>query len=240
MESTNNFKYLKPGEYKESFSDTQWYLILQDKLKEIFYDYTGDKENKTKKWLGYREEFKLMVADLLKDNKIALGSSGKNWDEERLPIDTIVIHHSSSPTDEPIEIIDALGLIRLYTPKYINKDKEEFGKPVWSGHFYKGHQTFIGYHYIVKSDGTYEHILKDNEIGLHSGNWNYNCRSVAICFLDDLKEKKPSEAAINTAKEIIGKYPNCKILGHREIKPATVCPGNLFLGENGWKKQLLK
>lgn len=240
MKFNQSYQYINPQNYINTFSNSQWYLKLQDELREYFYDYDGKKENKSQEWLGHREEFIKMVSELLEAGQIALGNKGINWDKERLPIDTIVIHHASRPPDTPIAVINALGLIRLYAREYSKKGEEQFGQPIWSNHFYKGKPIFIAYHYIIKNDGSYEQILQDNQIGWHCGNWNYNCRSIAICFLDDLKEKFPTDNAIQSARKIIKKYPNCNILGHREIKQSTICPGNLFLGKTGWKKLLIK
>ncbi|MFA7662797.1 MAG: peptidoglycan recognition family protein [Patescibacteria group bacterium] len=239
MKFKEAYKYIDPTKYINIFSNPQWYLDTQLELKEFFYDYDDNKENKPQEWFEKRNEFIKMVSEFLEAGKITLGDSGINLDQDRLPIDTIVIHHTSIPPDVPIITIDALGLIRLYAPYYSEKDKEQFGQPVWSNHFYKNRQTFIAYHYIIRQDGSFEHVLQDNQIGWHCGNWDYNCRSIAICFLDDLEENRPTEKALQTANEIIKKYPNCNILGHREIKPSTTCPGNLFIGNEGWKNNLL-
>lgn len=238
MKFKENYKYIRPLEYVDIFSDPQWYLRIENELKEFFYDYDGKRENKTQEWLDHRTEFVKMFHELLESDQIVLGNSGINWDKDRLPIDTIVIHHTSTPSDLPMSAIDALGLIRLYAKIYSQKEEKEYGKPIWSNHFYKGRLTFIAYHYIIKRDGSFEHILNDDQIAWHSGDWNYNCRSVAVCFLDDLKDTRPTDKAIQTAQEIIKKYSHCTILGHREIKPSTTCPGNLFLGNDGWKKKL--
>lgn len=101
MEFKEEYKYIKPAEYINIFSNPQWYLAIQSELKEFFYDYDGNKENKTKKWLEKRREFAKMICELLKANKIALGNYGIDWDKERLPIDTIVIHHTSTPSNIP-------------------------------------------------------------------------------------------------------------------------------------------
>ena len=108
------------------------------------------------------------------------------------------------------------------------------GLPIWSGHFYQGRQTFMAYHYLIRKDGSYEQVLKDHEIGWQAGNWEVNCRSIALCFVDNLEQKTPTPEAVQTAKEIISRYPEAQIKGHREINPKTTCPGELFLGPGGW------
>ena len=183
MKFNQNYKCINPHDYMNIFFNSQWYLKIHDELKEFFYDYNGKKENKSQKWLDRRKELVKMISELLEANQIALGNSGINWDKERLPIDTIVIHHTSTSPDAPIEAINALGLIRLYAPEYSKKEEEQFGRPIWSNHFYKNKKTFISYHYIIKKDGAYEQILQDNQIGWHCGNWDYNCKSIAIWWI---------------------------------------------------------
>ena len=239
MKFKETYKYINPNNYIDIFSKPQWYLEMQPELKEFFYDYDGIRDNKSKKWLDTRSEYVTMICELLENDRISLADSGRNWDSDRLPIDTIVIHHSSTPHDTSIDVINALGLIRLYTPFYSQKENQEFGQPIWSNHTYKNRQTFGAYHYIIKQDGSFKHILQDSHIGWHCGSWNYNCRSIAICFLDDLKKAPPTSKALQTAKKIIPNYPHGKIFGHREVKLSTLCPGNLFLGNEGWKHKLL-
>ncbi len=238
MKFKESYKYIDPQAYVEKFAATDWYLNLQPELQEYFYDYDGNRENKSQQWLEQRKEFVKMVCEFLEADQIALGDSGIDWDEERKPVDTIVIHHSSTPPDTHLQAINALGLIRLYTPVYSKKDSEQFGQPVWSNHFYKGKPTFIAYHYIIEQSGAVHHILQDDQIGWQAGNWKVNCRSIAICFLDDLKEKAPTKEAVQAAQDIIEKYRGCKLLGHREVNKKTSCPGSLFLGKDGWKNLL--
>jgi N-acetyl-anhydromuramyl-L-alanine amidase AmpD len=98
---------------------------------------------------------------------------------------------------------------------------------------------FSAYHYLIWEDGTYKQMLEDTQIGWHSGNWEVNTSSISICFVGTYTDSNPSKESINTAKEIISKYPkDIKILGHREVYENTICPGNTFLGSKGWKKSL--
>jgi|TARA_B100002003_G_C13970987_1_gene469899 hypothetical protein len=238
MKFKESYQHINPERYIEKFAVADWYIQLQPELKKYFYSYDGNRNNKSQKWLERRKEFVKMICELLESNQITLGSSGKNWDDERKTIESIIIHHSSTPPGTPLQAISALGLIRLYAPIYSQKGSEQFGQPIWSNHFYKSIPTFIAYHYIIEQDGTIHHILNDDQIGWQAGNWEINCSSVAICFLDNLKEKAPTQEAIQAAKEIIQKYPGCKLFGHKEINEKTNCPGQLFLGKKGWKHLL--
>jgi N-acetyl-anhydromuramyl-L-alanine amidase AmpD len=61
---------------------------------------------------------------------------------------------------------------------------------------------------------------------------------------NDYENAKPTTAELEGIASIINEhYANVakeNIVGHLEVNPSTVCPSNLFLGENGWKKELLE
>lgn len=226
---------------KTYFSNPLWYLNPLAEIKEFFIN-PPDQKNRTDDWYNRRNTFLAEVGALLDQNLIQLGTLGPNMDESRKEIDTIVIHHtgdSSAKAKNPISFINAMHLFTLYMPAFKNSANEYYKTPIWTNHFYKDMMTFIGYHYLVFKDGRIEQILKDEYIGWHCGNWDYNCRSIAIAFVDDLEEIEPTEMAIEAANQIIDKYEGInEILGHQEIKPSTDCPGNLFLGDKGWKHKL--
>jgi len=238
MTFNENYQQINPYKYLSKFESPTWYLDLKELFSEYFFEYDGRGDRKTKDWLQYRKEIVLMMNELLQENKIFLAKNGADEDEERKEIDTIVIHHTKGEKSFPIEYLNTLGLIRLYVQRFSDKGAEQHGSPIWSNHFWKNRQCFIGYHYVIRDDGTYEHILNDKQIGWHSGDWDYNCRSIAIAFMGDFTEATPSETAINTARKIISRYQDIRVLGHREIYSRAVCPGNMFLG-NGWKKNLI-
>jgi len=233
---SEKYSQINPYDYLETFQKQDWNIKLHDLLAEFFYSYNGQKM--PKEWLKKREEILKMVEELLRANLICVGSSGKNHDADRKPIDTAVIHHTSTKPSAKLSQIDALGLIRLYGRSYGKKENSEYGKPIWSNHVLNGRQTFIPYHYIIMRDGTFERCLNDEMIGWHAGNWEINCRSIAICFMDDLENSKPTEPAMKTAINLIQKYriQSDKIFGHREINERTSCPGKKFYD---WKYELI-
>jgi len=157
----------------------------------------------------------------------------------REKIDTIVIHHKGRTKESTLEYIESVEMLNLYVREFITPHTDHFKKPLFSGHIYKGRQTFLAYHYIIYPDGSYENPLKDEYIGWHCGNPDYNKRSIAINIMDTLVDKEPTPKAIETTRKIIQKYQPKEILGHGEIKQNESCPGNTFLGENGWKKKLV-
>jgi N-acetyl-anhydromuramyl-L-alanine amidase AmpD len=106
--------------------------------------------------------------------------------------------------------------------------------------------VFWPYHWFVREDGRVERLLKDHEIGWQAGDWDINCRSVAICFDGDYENSRPSDIELHAAAKIIkenySQVSRERIFGHREVNPKTTCPSNLFLsedGKRGWKEDLL-
>lgn len=194
-----------------------------------------------------KDELYQFFEDLYKADKIFFGNEEGIWDTERKEIKKIIIHHTSQKPGMTPERLSAIEIIRLYAPFYfspVNDGGIAKDKPISSGHIRNGKQVFWPYHWIVREDGTSERLLNDNEVGWQAGNWEVNCESIAIVFDDDLENKEPTEAQIKGAAEIIrNNYPRVlaeNVLGHMEVNPESVSPSKLFLGENGWKKKLLK
>ena len=89
----------------------------------------------------------------------------------------------------------------------------------------------IGYHYIIKLDGTIEKGRGVNEIGAHCLNHNKN--SIGICYVGGLAKdgKTPKDTRTEAQKdsmlklliELIIKYPDATIHGHREFANKA-CP----------------
>jgi len=235
----NKYQLINPLGYLEIFARPDWYLELGDELKELFFNDIAKAATASDEWRTKRRDLVNMVTELLEAEHMALGDMGQSWDKARQPIDTVVIHHSGTAPDITIGSADARGLLRLYVPVYSKQDEPQYGQAIWSGHIYNGRQTFIPYHYLIWQDGTTKQVLKDKYIGWHAGNRNYNQRSIAICLVDDLEEQRPTKQALGAAREIIKSYQPKEILGHREVRDGRTCPGALFLGDAGWKNELL-
>lgn len=90
----------------------------------------------------------------------------------------------------------------------------------------------IGYHFVIRRDGTIEIGRPVDAIGSHVQ--NYNSVSVGICLVGGVDAKGKSEdnftddQYITLAKllrELKAKYPNAKVQGHRDFpKVAKDCP----------------
>lgn len=119
-------------------------------------------------------------------------------------ITTIVIHHSVSPPDRPTASIAAY---------HINSNG-------WPG---------IGYHFVVKVDGTIEQTNRLVTMSYHTGGQNYY--SIGVCLQGDFTLQPPPTAQLDAARELI-KYLQV-VLGrvlvvspHRSMPgQQTACPG---------------
>jgi len=234
-------------EWGERIKDPFWYKEVPFLLKQMMELKSKDGEA----FKEIRERIYSFFEKQLKEERVALGDHGKNFDAERLPIDTIVIHHTHGDERMTNERLSAMELLRLYAPYFAHPtyedDKEIENQPIYSGHFRGKEQVFYPYHWIVRKDGTKDQLLRDDEIGWHAGDWNINCRSIAISLDGNYENSIPSDEEIRAIIEIIkNSYPQVekeRVLGHREINLKTTCPSNLFLdkdGKTGWKQKILQ
>ncbi len=236
-------KHFDETKWQEAIQHPDWYLKLSNDYKKLM-----KKAEKSPKEISeeIKEESYQFFETNLAEDKIKLGDTGPNWDEERKPIDTIVIHHTKNPSGITWQRLSAMHLIRLYASYYASPHYEGEqhikGTPIYSNHFRNGQMVFYAYHWLVRMDGTTERLLGDNEIGWHAGKWDINCKSVAICFDNDFENSAPPKHVLQVVSNLIKEhYSNVRpenIFGHREINPKTTCPGNLFLNE--WKTKIVE
>ena len=88
----------------------------------------------------------------------------------------------------------------------------------------------IGYHYLVRFDGTIERGRPENVVGAHAGPMA-NGDSIGICLAGHLTKHDPTEAQVNALveliKDIYKRYGELVIIGHEEVM-STDCPGKKF------------
>lgn len=92
----------------------------------------------------------------------------------------------------------------------------------------------IGYHYIIRKDGTIERGRPQNTIGAHC--YGYNKTSVGINIVGDFEQALPTAAQLRSGEYLTAYL--CQlyrlapaadtVLGHRDLN-STLCPGeNLY------------
>ena len=89
--------------------------------------------------------------------------------------------------------------------------------------------TGIGYNYYVRKDGSVYRGRPENAQGAHT--IGYNAISIGVCFEGNFETETMSDAQYNSGAKLVGdilkRYPNVKIGGHREYD-TTSCPGKNF------------
>lgn len=208
-----------------------WYLEFYDFASKIQMARQNDKD----KLHELSKQIRHFFEEALVDSKVALGKDGYDFDQERQPVDRVVIHHTSHEPGYRLSYLNAVHLLNIYVPVYAKGVNP--GQPIWSGHFKDDQQVFWGYHWLMRMDGKFEKLLEDNQIGWHAGNWAINKRSIGICLDNDYENQDPTDDILQKlAKFIKEKYPGAKIIGHCEATKTT-CPGTDFL--KVWKSKLL-
>lgn len=124
-------------------------------------------------------------------------------------IEDIVIHHSGFPDG------------RDSTAEAIHRFHRDTNG--WAG---------IGYHYFIRKDGMIEQGRRPGYVGAHA--YQHNQTSIGICLSGNFEFQKPSEAQMESVKELVawlcakyGLNPGKKavIVGHKDVCEDTSCPG---------------
>lgn len=122
----------------------------------------------------------------------------------------IVIHHTGNPTDDDL------------SAEQLHRSHLNLG---WAG---------IGYHFVIRKDGSIELGRPDWAVGAHVESFNYCSLGIHVCGNFNLAE--PTEAQINALPMLIADIcdaygliaSDSVVMGHRDLM-VTACPGdNLY------------
>lgn len=146
--------------------------------------------------------------------RVPINDTGLDIDDDRLVMrqvtDQIVIHHTGNPTDDDLSAAE------------INESHMRQG---WS---------CIGYHYVIRKDGTVEQGRPHWTVGAHAYMQNSHTMGIHVC--GNFEEAEPTDEQIESLAMLLANLcTDCglpidrdTIVGHRELM-ATACPGrNLF------------
>lgn len=88
----------------------------------------------------------------------------------------------------------------------------------------------VGYHYIIKRDGTVEAGRDEGAVGSHAK--GYNSTSVGVCLVGGIDDNGKPEANFTPEQmtalrkllvELLDKYQGAKLMAHHEVAPKA-CP----------------
>lgn len=86
----------------------------------------------------------------------------------------------------------------------------------------------IGYHFVIRLDGTIERGRDESKVGSHAK--GYNTGSIALVYVGGLDKQGKAkdtrtpaqiEAMVTLVRALTAAYPNAEVLGHRDISPDT-------------------
>ena len=92
----------------------------------------------------------------------------------------------------------------------------------------------IGYHYVIRRDGTVERGRSESQVGAHVA--GHNADSIGICLVGGLERATGPNVGIDNrttaqiraqvelTRELLARYPGAEVIGHRDLA-ATQCPG---------------
>ena len=84
----------------------------------------------------------------------------------------------------------------------------------------------IGYHYVIRRDGSLEYGVDETESGIHVR--GHNADSIAICLVGGKPDanftKNQWKTLENLVEYLAKKYPNVEVMGHRDLDSKKTCP----------------
>ena len=126
------------------------------------------------------------------------------------PIKNIVLHYSATYPDQDLDVDDIRKM-----------------------HLARGFND-VGYHYVIKRDGTVQKGRADNVVGAHVA--GHNTGSLGVCCIGgieratgpnvgvDNRTQAQKDATVLLVQNLLKKHPKAKVVGHRDLGP-TQCPG---------------
>lgn len=140
-------------------------------------------------------------------------------------IKNIVIHHSVSPRDLPVE---------KSVKSFSRNHKERLDQPATKLDLPED-MKHCAYHWVIGGNGDKMQtrgIPEDLEVGYHASSKAINNESLGICLTGNFDEQMPTEAQVNQLVSLlrwIKAQPwaeGAKIIGHRDVPNVSkTCPG---------------
>ena len=113
----------------------------------------------------------------------------------------------------------------------VRPDQQSSAAQIDTWHRERGWKLGIGYHYVVRRDGTVEPGRPEWLVGAHC--LNHNAHSIGVCYEGGLDIRgKPADTRTEAQKQAMRqlleklhrRYPRALIVGHHDLDPGKDCP----------------
>jgi N-acetyl-anhydromuramyl-L-alanine amidase AmpD len=113
----------------------------------------------------------------------------------------------------------------------VRPDQTSSAAQIDTWHRQRGFHLGIGYHYVIRRDGSIEPGRPEWLTGAHCQ--NHNAHSIGICYEggldirgrpDDTRTEAQKVAMRRLLEELHGRYPKALIVGHHDLNPQKPCP----------------
>ena len=111
-------------------------------------------------------------------------------------------------------------------------------------HRQRGFKLGIGYHYVIRRDGTIEPGRPEWQVGAHCV--NHNAHSIGICYEGgydargqpaDTRTAEQKQTMRRLLEELHERYPRAMIVGHHDLYPPKACPCIENVAKEYWDLQ---
>ena len=135
-------QYFDEERWRLAFRKQDWYLEIYDEFRAL--EQQAERSQRHIR-ASMKEEIYAFVEGLLAESAVLLGTKGIDWDRERQPITTVVVHHTQERTGLTLKRLNAMHLLRLYAARYAadNLDPDCRGQAIWSNHLVEDQPVFL-------------------------------------------------------------------------------------------------
>jgi N-acetyl-anhydromuramyl-L-alanine amidase AmpD len=113
----------------------------------------------------------------------------------------------------------------------VKPDQQSSAAQIDSWHRQRGFHLGIGYHYVIRRDGTLEMGRPEYMVGAHCK--NHNQHSIGVCYEGglnargdpaDTRTPQQRETLRQLINELRERYPKAIVVGHHNLNPLKACP----------------
>lgn len=154
-----------------------------------------------------------------------------------LPITKIVIHCSATKNGKQLRTNKQTAAQRIDDWH----KARGYQRTEWRTKQFNPHLKYIGYHFVIDTDGTVETGRAVGEVGAHVK--GHNTGSIGICLVGGITAQGKNHGEYTEAqwkalhqllRKLEAKYPNARICGHRDLSPDLNGDGRIT--KNEWLK----